>query len=200
MASNKSEGHTATLRLINNLVFAESKSIRTSTIILACFNILASASTAASILYDCYWASKRCSPKFKASKFCLSSIHPAETFPLILAFGIVIQGIAFAAVQAQGLTALATKGCSTIAQFMWPVRLRSRVQPSILTKNPVPGEGQIRRYNMLWNNYIDVDWDVGPIAYLSRTRYLLRIAAVVYLKIWRSGPHNPVISGRRPLD
>jgi hypothetical protein len=57
----------ATLRLINSLVFAESKSVRTSTIILAVFNILASGATAASILYDCYWASKRCNPKFKAS-------------------------------------------------------------------------------------------------------------------------------------
>lgn len=58
---------TATLRLINSLVFAESKSVRTSTIILAVFNVLASAATATSILYDCYWASKRCNPKFKAS-------------------------------------------------------------------------------------------------------------------------------------
>jgi hypothetical protein len=60
-------GRNATLELINSLVFAESKSVRTSTIILAVFNILASAATAGSILYDCYWASKRCNPKFKAS-------------------------------------------------------------------------------------------------------------------------------------
>ena len=67
-ASNATEGNdAATLRLINSLVFAESKSLRTSTIILAVFNVLASAATAASILYDCYWASKRCNPKFKAS-------------------------------------------------------------------------------------------------------------------------------------
>ena len=134
--STREGNNAATLRLINSLVFAESKSVRTSTIILAVFNVLASAATAASILYDCYWASKRCNPKFKASyvkdvgkdgavltttrKFCVSSIHPAETFPLILAIGIVIQGIAFAGVQSQGLTALFTKGCSTIAQFMWP--------------------------------------------------------------------------------
>jgi hypothetical protein len=50
----------------------------------------------------------------------VSSIHPAETFPLVLAIGIVIQGIVFAGVQAQGLNALFTKGCSEIAQFMWP--------------------------------------------------------------------------------
>ncbi len=57
----------ATLLLIDSLVFAESKSVRTSTIILAAFNVLAAFTTASSILYDCYWASKRCNPKFKAS-------------------------------------------------------------------------------------------------------------------------------------
>jgi hypothetical protein len=58
---------TFTNNLIATLVFAESKSIRTSTIILASFNIVAAFATAASILYDCHWASKRCNPKFKAS-------------------------------------------------------------------------------------------------------------------------------------
>lgn len=53
-------------------------------------------------------------------KFCISSIHPAETFPLILAIGIVIQGTAFAIIQAQGLSSLSIKGCSTISQVMWP--------------------------------------------------------------------------------
>lgn len=57
----------ATNMLINDLVFAQSKSVRTSTIILASFNVLASFATAFSILYDCYWASKRCNPKFRAS-------------------------------------------------------------------------------------------------------------------------------------
>ena len=60
-------GGNSTFNLISNLVFAESKSVRTSTIILATFNILAAFATACSILYDCYWASKRCNPKFKAS-------------------------------------------------------------------------------------------------------------------------------------
>lgn len=62
-----SGNNTVAEGIIENLVFAESKSVRTSTIILAAFNVLASFATAASILYDCYWASKRCNPKFKAS-------------------------------------------------------------------------------------------------------------------------------------
>ncbi|KAH9208353.1 hypothetical protein DL95DRAFT_312022 [Leptodontidium sp. 2 PMI_412] len=113
-------GGNSTFNLISNLVFAESKSVRTSTIILATFNILAAFATACSILYDCYWASKRCNPKFKASKFCVSAIHPAETFPLVLAIGIVIQGLVFAGVQGLGLTSLFATGCGLIAQFMWP--------------------------------------------------------------------------------
>ncbi|THV46545.1 hypothetical protein BGAL_0377g00020 [Botrytis galanthina] len=114
-----SGNNTVAEGIIENLVFAESKSVRTSTIILAAFNVLASFATAASILYDCYWASKRCNPKFKASKFCVSMIHPAETFPLVLSIGIVIQGLVFAAVQGEGLHSLFTFGCGTIAQFMW---------------------------------------------------------------------------------
>jgi len=31
-------------------------------------------------------------------KFCISKIHPAETFPLILAIAIIVQGLVFAAV------------------------------------------------------------------------------------------------------
>ncbi|RKF59837.1 hypothetical protein OnM2_056001 [Erysiphe neolycopersici] len=109
-----------TLNLISSLVLAESKLVRTSTIILASFNTLAAFVTASSILYDCYWASKRCSPKFKSSKFCVSSIHPAETFPLILAIAIFIQGLIFAGVQGRGLKALFIDGCAEISQIVWP--------------------------------------------------------------------------------
>jgi len=66
-AHRNGTSNNETLALISSLVFAESKSVRTSTIILAAFNVLAASTTAASILYDCYWASKRCNPKFKAS-------------------------------------------------------------------------------------------------------------------------------------
>ena len=54
-------------QIITKLVFAESKSVRTSTIILAAFNALAALATAASILYDCYWAASRWNIKLKAS-------------------------------------------------------------------------------------------------------------------------------------
>jgi hypothetical protein len=60
------QGPNATLTLINSLIFSESKSVRTSTMILGSFNILAAFVTASSILYDCYWASKRANGGYKA--------------------------------------------------------------------------------------------------------------------------------------
>ncbi|CAG8959594.1 hypothetical protein HYFRA_00001496 [Hymenoscyphus fraxineus] len=110
----------ATGLLIKKLAFAESKSVRTSTIILAAFNVLAALATASSILYDSYMATKRCNPKFKSTKFCISKMHPAETFPLILAIGIAIQGFAFMGVQGTGLQSLFVKGCDVFAQFLLP--------------------------------------------------------------------------------
>jgi hypothetical protein len=53
-------------------------------------------------------------------KFCISTIHPAETFPLILAIGVVIQGLVFAGVQGQGLQALLADDCDVIAQILFP--------------------------------------------------------------------------------
>lgn len=49
----------STQALIHSLVFDQSKTVRTSTMILASFNILAAFLTAWSILYDCYCTSKR---------------------------------------------------------------------------------------------------------------------------------------------
>lgn len=122
---------------IDGLLFAESKSIRTSTVILATFNIIAALATALSILYDAHWAATRSAPSYKKSKYKLQLVglisadnksrrtitdmlHPAETFSLILAIGIVIQGCVFAASQGTGLKSLFTTGCATTAQFMLP--------------------------------------------------------------------------------
>ncbi|OBT63269.1 hypothetical protein VE03_07942 [Pseudogymnoascus sp. 23342-1-I1] len=111
---------TEAQRLISSLVFENSKSIRTSTIILASFNGLAAFATAFSILYDCYCTSKRYGSTSNSKKFFLWAMHPAETFPLVLALGIVVQGIIFAVAQSFGLEALMIDRCSTIAQFVFP--------------------------------------------------------------------------------
>jgi hypothetical protein len=132
---NGTEGSRSHESLLASLTFQSRKSIRTSTVILATFNVLAALATAAGILYDCYWASKRSSRNFRASyvdaaivgrgadsdrKLFIRSIHPAETFPLVLAIGIIIQGLIFVAVQGLGLQSLDITGCTLIAQFMFP--------------------------------------------------------------------------------
>jgi hypothetical protein len=53
-------------------------------------------------------------------------MHPAETFPLVLAVGIAIQGLVFAGVSGEGLQSLFTSGCTVIAQFMWPGMLQTK--------------------------------------------------------------------------
>lgn len=65
-SSTNSNFGNGTAAIIASLVFAESKSVRTSTIILSAFNICAAFTTASSILWDCYWASRQCSPGFKS--------------------------------------------------------------------------------------------------------------------------------------
>ncbi|KFZ18768.1 hypothetical protein V502_03976 [Pseudogymnoascus sp. VKM F-4520 (FW-2644)] len=111
---------TESQRLISSLVFENSKSIRTSTIILASFNGVAAFATAFSILYDCYCTSKRYGNTSSSKKFFLWAMHPAETFPLVLALGIVVQAIIFAVAQSFGLESLMIDRCSTIAQFVFP--------------------------------------------------------------------------------
>jgi hypothetical protein len=131
---------TEAQKLISSLVFANSKSIRTATIILASFNGVAAFATAFSILYDCYCASKRygngSSSKYNflcalltylANLSCrkkfLWAMHPADTFPLVLALGIVVQGVMFAVAQSYGLESLMIRGCGSIAQFVFPGKL-----------------------------------------------------------------------------
>ena len=131
---------TEAQRLISSLVFENSKSIRTSTIILASFNGLAAFATAFSILYDCYCTSKRYGNTSNSKygfletlssylayvyhrKVFLWAMHPAETFPLVLALGIVVQGVIFAVAQSFGLESLMIDSCSTIAQFVFPGKL-----------------------------------------------------------------------------
>lgn len=45
-------------------------------------------------------------------------MHPADTFPPVLALGIVVQGVIFAIAQSYSLESLMIRGCSTIAQFV----------------------------------------------------------------------------------
>ncbi|OAQ77524.1 hypothetical protein VFPBJ_07996 [Purpureocillium lilacinum] len=109
-----------TSSVINELRFAASKSVRTSFIILASFNALVGAALAFGIFWDCYSAAKRADPRFKLRPSLLGIIGPAETFPFVLACGIVVQGIIFAVSQSNGLQGLLILGCRPISQTLLP--------------------------------------------------------------------------------
>lgn len=47
-------------------------------------------------------------------------VGPAESFPLVLSVGIVVQGIVFAIAQSTGLDHLLTLGCTITSQMMLP--------------------------------------------------------------------------------
>ncbi|KAI1774193.1 hypothetical protein F4818DRAFT_76104 [Hypoxylon cercidicola] len=110
----------STFGVINQFKFLAAKSIRTSTIILAAFNIVSAFATAAGIYYDCYSSAKRSNSGSKARINLLRCVQGPETYPFVLSLGITVQGIIFAVSQSFGLEGLFIPGCSLISQFMWP--------------------------------------------------------------------------------
>ncbi|KAM7198101.1 hypothetical protein V8F20_006346 [Naviculisporaceae sp. PSN 640] len=116
----QSAQNSTTRMIINEFRFAAAKSIRTSTIILATFNVVAAFATAVGILFDTYCRKKRNDRNFRFRRNGFSFVPAAEVYPLVLSFGIVVQGITFAVAQSTGLDALVGLGCTLIAQMMLP--------------------------------------------------------------------------------
>ncbi|KAK3299308.1 uncharacterized protein B0H64DRAFT_97368 [Chaetomium fimeti] len=135
----------------NDLKFSAAKSIRTSAIILASFNIIAAFATALGILCESYFRKKRNDRNFRFWRNGFSFVPEAETFPLVLSVGILIQSFIFAGVQSTGLDDFLGRGCIWISQLMLPavfiapytqlvfgVEIASRA----LRKNPFAPRGQ----------------------------------------------------------
>ncbi|KAJ4389203.1 hypothetical protein N0V93_006666 [Gnomoniopsis smithogilvyi] len=137
-AATQSNITAATAAISNALKFATSKSIRTSTIILASFNAFAAFITAVGIIHSCRQYNKRMQRRASdPSVLChewkagleltqsrppsgLFFIHTVEVFPLLLSLGTTVQSITFAAAQSVGLQALLSRGCTIVAIFMLP--------------------------------------------------------------------------------
>ncbi|OLN81379.1 hypothetical protein CCHL11_10164 [Colletotrichum chlorophyti] len=143
--------NASTSALINQFRFQAAKSIRTSTIILSVFNVIAAFATAVGIFWDGYATAKRNNQKFGFRTHGFTFVGPAETFPLILSVGIVVQGIVFAVAQSTGLDHLLTLGCAITSQMMLPavfivpfIQLVFALEVAIrsLRKNPLPPRGK----------------------------------------------------------
>ncbi|KAI3401050.1 hypothetical protein diail_759 [Diaporthe ilicicola] len=119
-ASSYNVSRETTQAISNEFKFAASKSIRTSTMILASFNALAAFATAMGIIYGCYMYKKRAIRRSSEAPSGLFFIHTVEVYPVVLCLGITIQSITFAAAQSIGLKALLSRGCTVVAIFMLP--------------------------------------------------------------------------------
>lgn len=137
-AATEANVTAVTAAITQALKFATSKSIRTSTIILASFNAFAACITAMGIIHGCRVYNKRMQRRasdslvlqhvWKPGSELITSrppsglffIHTVEVFPLVLSLGITVQSITFAAAQSIGLQALLSTGCSIAAVFMLP--------------------------------------------------------------------------------
>ncbi|KAI0491136.1 hypothetical protein F4859DRAFT_35079 [Xylaria cf. heliscus] len=138
---------SSTFGVINELKFLAAKSSRQSTIILAAFNIVSAAATAAGILYNNYLSAKRSPLRRKERVNIFTCVRGPDVYPFILSLGIVGQGIIFAVSQAQGLDSLFQPGCALISQFMWPaifivpyIQLAFAIETALraLKSNPFP--------------------------------------------------------------
>lgn len=144
LATESNTTAAATAAISNALKFATSKSIRTSTIILASFNALAAFTTAMGIIYGSYTYRKRMQRRASDPSVLRYGSHPSsklttdrpsglffistiEVFPLVLSLAITIQSTIFAAAQSIGLQALLSSGCTLVAIFMLPGALISIV-------------------------------------------------------------------------
>ncbi|KAL1839192.1 hypothetical protein VTJ49DRAFT_1781 [Mycothermus thermophilus] len=112
---------TATQQMfLNELRFSAAKSIRTSTIILASFNIIAAFATALGILVDGYFRKKRNDRQWRFLRNGFNFVPEADVYPLVLSVGIFMQSFAFAGAQSTGLDSFFGRGCTWLAQLLLP--------------------------------------------------------------------------------
>ncbi|KAI1330153.1 hypothetical protein F5Y16DRAFT_47527 [Xylariaceae sp. FL0255] len=112
--------NNATFTVIEQLKTLDITSERQPTVILASFNIVIAAATAAGILYDSYLRAKR-SPLRKHGRVnCFSCVRGADVYPFLVSLSVVGQGIIFIAAQVQGLGMIFKIGCALISEFMLP--------------------------------------------------------------------------------
>ncbi|GAB1314170.1 G-protein coupled receptors family 1 profile domain-containing protein [Madurella fahalii] len=112
---------TATQQMfLNDLRFSAARSIRTSTLILACFNIIAAFATALGILCDSYFRGRRNRRNNRTRRTGFLSVPEGEIYPLVLSIGIFVQSITFAGAQSTGLDNFFGRGCTIVSQLMLP--------------------------------------------------------------------------------
>ncbi|KAI1435974.1 hypothetical protein GGR50DRAFT_274705 [Xylaria sp. CBS 124048] len=122
----------------SELSFLSTRPLNLSTIILAAFNIVFAAATAAGIFHRNYLITKRsrlrfkewymrkyeilmlnANPRFRITIF--TCVRGSDVYPFILSLAILFQGVIFAVSQALSLDTISQSQCTLISQFMLPV-------------------------------------------------------------------------------
>ncbi|KAF2002474.1 hypothetical protein P154DRAFT_139511 [Amniculicola lignicola CBS 123094] len=109
-----------TRTLIANLQLEKVQTLRTTHLTLGCFSLFLVLLTVHRIISDAKRAAAMQVPIRKQRFSSLHNVHPAETFPLVLACGAVIQQIVFVAVQSTSLRKVLSDKCRGIAMITFP--------------------------------------------------------------------------------
>lgn len=106
--------------LIDNLRLAQVHTLRTMHVTLGAFSLGLALLMVLQILHDARRVSSlQVTLRPRIFDF-LANIHPAETFPLVLASGIAIQEVIFVTVQSTALDTLIVAGCRGVAMVVFP--------------------------------------------------------------------------------
>ncbi|KAF2710688.1 hypothetical protein K504DRAFT_376599 [Pleomassaria siparia CBS 279.74] len=115
-----SENTTRTI--IADLKLAQVQTLRTMHLTLGAFSLFLALMTVHRITSDARRLASTQSP-LSNKRFAfrsLQNVHPAETFPLVLACGAVIQQIIFIAVQSTSLNSVLANNCRSMAMIAYP--------------------------------------------------------------------------------
>lgn len=114
-----------TRMLIKNLQLAQIQTLRTMHVTLGAFSLALTLLIVIRILHDARRVSSMQVTLRPRIFGFLTNVHPAETFPLVLASGIAIQEIVFVTVQSTALDSLIVSGCRGAAMAVFPGKNRS---------------------------------------------------------------------------
>ncbi|KAF2855055.1 hypothetical protein T440DRAFT_514105 [Plenodomus tracheiphilus IPT5] len=109
-----------TRRLIANLQLAQVQTLRTTHLTLGAFSLALALLTVHRILSDARRAAALQVTPRKQRFSALHNVHPAETFPLALACGAVLQQIIFVAVQGASLRSVLSNNCRGFSMITLP--------------------------------------------------------------------------------
>ncbi|KAF2183962.1 hypothetical protein K469DRAFT_581621 [Zopfia rhizophila CBS 207.26] len=109
-----------TRALIQNLQLAQVQTLRTMHLTLGAFSLALALMTVHRIISDARRVSAVQVSLRKPIFHFLANVHPAETFPLVLACGAVIQQTIFVAVQSTSLSSVLSNKCRGLAMITFP--------------------------------------------------------------------------------